>query len=216
MGVRGMYDQELSRLKDDIFSMGEAVVEAFQEALHLLKHRDKEKMNEMVSRDATINKRELEIHDRATLMIARQQPVATDLRTTIVALKISSDLERVGDLAVDMVKATMRLNEEDYQIEIHELESMADVAVKMLNEALTAYQKQDLMRAQHIALLDDKVDKKYAQYIKELFTSSDKNNIGQATQLAFIGRYIERIADYATNLAEWIVYERNGKHFDLN
>ncbi|WP_158735978.1 phosphate signaling complex protein PhoU [Alteribacillus sp. YIM 98480] len=216
MGVRGTYDQELSQLKNDIFSMGEAVIEAFSEALKILARQNKTKMDQIISNDASINKKELEIHDRATLMIARQQPVATDLRTTIVALKISSDLERVGDLAVDIVKSAKRMEESAHESEILELQDMAAIAIEMLNEALAAYRERDMMRAQQIAMMDDKVDEKYRLFIKDLFASTDKTNVEQTTQLAFTGRYIERIADYATNLAEWIVYERNGKHFDLN
>ncbi|WP_026699866.1 phosphate signaling complex protein PhoU [Salibacterium aidingense] len=216
MGVRGTYEQELSQLKNDLFSMGEQVMAAFNTALELLQSRDEEKINQLIENDAVINQVELKIHDEATMMIARQQPVATDLRTTIVALKISSDLERIGDLAVDMVKAAKRMETKRNESEIDDILDMAKVAEEMLKEALTAYQKRDMMRAQHIATLDDTVDKKYKHYIQRLFTLTDETNAEQTTQLAFIGRYVERIADYATNLAEWIVYESSGKHFDLN
>ncbi|MGY4689434.1 phosphate signaling complex protein PhoU [Salibacterium sp. K-3] len=216
MGVRGTYEQELSQLKDDLFSMGEDVISAFKQALQLLETRDEEKMNVLIEQDKLINEKELRIHDDATMMIARQQPVATDLRTTIVALKISSDLERIADLAVDIVKAAKRMERDSNDNEIQEIMEMAEVAEEMLYESLTAYQYRDLMRAQRIATLDDTVDQKYKHYIQRLFTLSDETNAGQTTQLAFIGRYVERIADYATNLAEWIVYESSGKHFDLN
>ncbi|MFD2705148.1 phosphate signaling complex protein PhoU [Salibacterium lacus] len=216
MGVRGTYEQELVQLKDDISSMGEDVIAAFRQALHLLENHDDEKIEALIEGDSSINQTELQIHDEATMMIARQQPVATDLRTTIVALKVSSDLERVADLAVDIVKAAKRMEQERNENEIQEIREMADVAEEMLHEALIAYQNRDLMRAQRIATLDDTVDRKYKHYIQRLFTLSDETNAEQTTQLAFIGRYVERIADYATNLAEWIVYESNGKHFDLN
>ncbi|SFP74832.1 phosphate signaling complex protein PhoU [Salibacterium halotolerans] len=216
MGVRGTYEQELLQLKADIFSMGEDVIAAFRQALNLLNNPDEEEMNVLIERDSDINGIELRIHDDATMMIARQQPVATDLRTTIVAMKVSSDLERVADLAVDIVKAAKRMEQNSNEDEIKAILEMADVAEEMLREALTAYQNRDLMRAQRIATLDDTVDQKYKHYIQSLFTLSDETNAGQTTQLAFIGRYVERIADYATNLAEWIVYESNGKHFDLN
>ncbi|SFM06803.1 phosphate signaling complex protein PhoU [Salibacterium qingdaonense] len=216
MGVRGTYEQELVQLKEDISTMGEDVIAVFRQALNLLENRDDEKIKTLIEGDSAINQRELQIHDDATMMIARQQPVATDLRTTIAALKVSSDLERVADLAVDIVKAAKRMEQESNGSEIQEIREMADVAEEMLREALIAYQNRDLMRAQRIATLDDTVDRKYKHYIQRLFTLSDETNAEQTTQLAFIGRYVERIADYGTNLAEWIVYESNGKHFDLN
>ncbi|RSL32707.1 phosphate transport system regulatory protein PhoU [Salibacterium salarium] len=216
MGVRGSYEQELSQLKQDLFSMGEQVIEAFSTSIELIKTQDRLKMEQLIADDAKINQIELKIHDDATMMIARQQPVATDLRTTIVALKISSDLERVGDLAVDILKAAKRMEEKKNEDEINAILEMAEVAQTMLKEAVIAYQERDMMRAQKIATLDDTVDKKYRLYIQSLFTLTDETNAEQTTQLAFIGRYVERIADYATNLAEWIVYETSGKHFDLN
>ncbi|RSL32293.1 phosphate transport system regulatory protein PhoU [Salibacterium salarium] len=216
MGVRGSYEQELSQLKKDLFVMGEQVIQAFSASINLIQTQDKLEMEQLIENDTKINQAELTIHDDATMMIARQQPVATDLRTTIVALKISSDLERVGDLAVDIVKASRRMEEKKNEEEINAILEMAEVAQDMLKKAMLAYQERDMMKAQQIATMDDTVDKKYRLYIQSLFTLTDETNAEQTTQLAFIGRYVERIADYATNLAEWIVYESSGKHFDLN
>lgn len=217
MPVRGAYEQELSSLQDEVYNMGSEVIQTFTRTMELL---DKEKghlLQEIIDYDKVINTKDLEIHDKATLMIARQQPVATDLRTTIVALKISSDLERVGDLTVDIIKASRRMSVFEPAQKIEEMREMASIAGSMMERALSAYKHKDLMTAQQIAVLDDKVDAKYKAFVRGLFSMSiEQNEIENIAQLAFIGRYIERIADYATNLAEWIVYEQNGQHFDLN
>ncbi|SFE71387.1 phosphate signaling complex protein PhoU [Alteribacillus iranensis] len=216
MGVRGLYDRELNELKEDILSMGDQVVLAFSQALSFLETREVSRINTFITDDEKVNKSELAIHDKVTMMIARQQPVATDLRVAIAALKIASDMERIGDLAVDIGKAAKRLSEETKIEDIQDIREMATIAEEMLTSVFEAYKNRDLMQAQQVAVMDDKVDDLYSRFIKKLFTSTDLLGVEQTTQLAFVGRYVERIADYATNLAEWVVYETNGKHFDLN
>ncbi|RKD75655.1 PhoU-like phosphate uptake regulator [Sinobaca qinghaiensis] len=217
MNVRSTYEQELASLQDEVFNLGKEVIQTFERAMELLDKGKGHLLQDIIDYDKVINKKELEIHDKATLMIAKQQPVATDLRTTIVALKISSDLERVGDLSIDIIKASRRMTAFQPEHKIEEMREMASIAVSMLDRALSAYKHKDLMTAQQIAVLDDKVDAKYKMFVRGLFAMSiEQNEIENIAQLAFIGRYIERIADYATNLAEWIVYEQNGQHFDLN
>lgn len=217
MPARGTYERELHYLQDSVLLMGDQVLEGFHQALEAIYQKNERVLNRIIEKDKRINEQELAIHDKVTLMIAKQQPVATDLRTAIVALKISGDLERIGDLTVDIIKASKRMSASTPSSEMKKLEDMALLAGSMLKRALSAYKDKDLMTAQQIAVLDDKVDAKYKAFIRGLFALSiDQNDIENIAQLAFIGRYIERIADYATNLAEWIVYEQNGQHFDLN
>ncbi len=174
-------------------------------------------MENIINKDYLINQKELELHDQVTLLISKQQPVATDLRKLIVVLKISSDLERVADLSVDIAKQSMRLKKESIIPYEDKLITMFLIAQDMIRISLESFENTDILMAQKIATMDDKVDHLYGEFIRALFQISHKQlEVDQVTQLAFIGRYIERIADYATNIAEWVVYEVNGQHFDLN
>ncbi|PYZ93607.1 phosphate transport system regulatory protein PhoU [Salipaludibacillus keqinensis] len=219
MPMRGGFLAELRELKEEIMLLGSMVEKAFEDVLTAIENEDVAKFNEIIKNDKKVNSLELDINEKATLLIAKQQPVASDLRNIIVALKISSDLERVGDLAVDMAKAAQRMDRmsyfKDYQ---SDLMAMATKTSKMMREVLIAYQQGNVIEAQHIANVDDEVDEAYGQFVKSIFTIKidDKETAEQVTQMAFIARYIERIADYCTNIAEWIIYEVNGERFDLN
>ncbi|MBM7097616.1 phosphate signaling complex protein PhoU [Bacillus sp. H-16] len=219
MSVRVNFESQLLELKKEIMLQGAMVERSFTEMMSAIKDNDETKMEDIILQDRHINELELEINERATLMIAKQQPVASDLRQIIVALKVSSDLERMGDLAVDMAKAAKRMTKTD-SVTKHEeaLMNLASKAQYMMKEVLKAYRNRDVLEAQQIASLDDDVDREYGQFVKSIFNVAvaENQDIQQITQMAFISRYIERIADYCTNIAEWIIYEVNGQRFDLN
>ncbi|MEK4565728.1 phosphate signaling complex protein PhoU [Alkalihalobacillus sp. FSL R5-0424] len=215
--LRSSFHQHLENVKDQISHLGKEVLSQFDKAIHAFEHSDLDVMKKVISYDEQINKYELQINNEVFQLIARQQPVATDLRSLIVAMKIAGDLERVGDLTVDMAKVSKRIEAESYLEKKHELLTMALDARKMLEESLVSFQTKNLIVAQKMAAFDDKVDAQFGQFIKGLFQSdTSEHGAEQLTQLAFIARYIERIADYATNVAEWVIYESNGEHFDLN
>ncbi|WP_416151339.1 phosphate signaling complex protein PhoU [Salipaludibacillus sp. HK11] len=210
---------ELAELKQEIMLLGEMVGKAFEEVLHGMEHEDYAKFDSVIAHDKAVNDLELEINEKATLLIAKQQPVASDLRKIIVALKISSDLERVGDLAVDMSKAAKRLESSEH-LQNHQpnLMEMATKTKIMLKEVLKAYNQSNVLEAQHIANTDDEVDEAYGNFVKSIFNVvvKEQETSEWVIQMAYISRYIERIADYCTNIAEWIIYEVNGQRFDLN
>lgn len=216
MQTRETFHSGLKDLKESIVHLGQEADRAFNDVIQAFMTNDFSKYEEIKENDKLINQQEITINERATLLIARQQPVASDLRKIIVAIKISSDLERVGDLAVDISKAGLRIS--NSKIDTTMLVEMGKVASDMLKSTLSAYEQGNVLEAQQIAALDDQVDDLYAQFIKQIFNLviSEQFEIEQVTQLAFISRYIERIADYATNIAELIIYEVNGQYFDLN
>ncbi|MCD8511742.1 MAG: phosphate signaling complex protein PhoU [Bacillus sp. (in: Bacteria)] len=219
MNIRGQFETELTKLKNEIMELGSRVENSFSEVIKAIEERQPEKMDDIIMFDETINRLELEINERATVMIARQQPVASDLRKIIVSLKVSSDLERMGDLTVDMAKAFKRMDKkEEFKHFEKQLLAMADKAKMMMQAALAAYQNSNVLEAQKIASLDDEVDRAYSQFVQSIFevVALETGTTEQITQMAYISRYIERIADYCTNIAEWIIYEVNGKRFDLN
>lgn len=217
MNIRSGFDADLNVLKQSIVQLGEEAVHALDHALDAFKNQDQTLMEKVIKNDDFINKLELEINEKATRLIAMQQPVASDLRKIIVALKVSSDLERVGDLAVDIAKGAKRLNDQaviDFGAQVIEL---AEMAKGMLTTSLQAYEAGDVLQAQKISHFDDNVDAQYKLFIKHLFTSlHEQGNAEYITQLAFLGRYLERIGDYSTNIAEWTIYEVNGQRFVLN
>jgi phosphate transport system protein len=218
MQTRETFHSGLTSLKGSIVQLGNEVNDAFNQSMDAFINNDSEKFAAIKENDVKVNQQEIVINEKATLLIARQQPVASDLRKIIVAFKVSSDLERVGDLAVDITKAAKRIPMTATKIDTRLLLQMANKASEMLSKALIAYENANVLEAQQIATLDDEVDEMYAQFVKKIFNIviSEQLEIEQVTQLAFISRYIERIADYATNIAELIIYEVNGQYFDLN
>lgn len=216
MPTRTHFEAELSVLKEDIADLGHSVLRGFQDTILAIETNNLPRLEDIVEEDEVINRIELDINDKATMMIARQQPVATDLRKIIAGLKVASDLERIGDLTVDMAKAALRMQRiPDYQLEIQELVHLADQVIHMIHRVFLAYSKSDVIGAQRIANLDDQIDKDYSEFVKKIFINQTTSG-ESVMQLAFIARYMERIADYGTNVAEWIIYEVNGQRFDLN
>ncbi|MCR6111481.1 phosphate signaling complex protein PhoU [Bacillus sp. A301a_S52] len=219
MPTRETFETNLAELKEDIMFLGTMVEKAFEATLDAVVHADEAKFDDIISNDKYINELELEINEKATLLIAKQQPVASDLRKIIVTLKVSSDLERMGDLTVDMAKAAKRIEDRDKVSHyMEDLMAMAEKAKDMLRKVLAAYRSSDVIKAQLIAALDDEIDAAYGEFVQSIFKMaiSGHDSPEYITQMAFISRYIERIADYSTNIAEWIVYEVNGQRFDLN
>ncbi|ADU31270.1 phosphate signaling complex protein PhoU [Evansella cellulosilytica] len=219
MAIRGQFELELEDLKKEINLLASMVEQSFREMMEAFEQKQYAKMDDIILHDKQINDAELAINEKATLMIARQQPVASDLRKIIVSLKVSSDLERMGDLTVDMAKAAKRFVLKDELAHFKkDLLELAVRAKEMVDEVITAYNDLNVLAAQKIATMDDEVDRSYAKFVQSLFdvVAIETGVTEQITQMAFISRYIERIADYCTNIAEWIIYEVNGKRFDLN
>jgi phosphate transport system protein len=218
MSVRESFDAQLKELKDELLELGNLAQTALKESIIALKNQDVEKALQIIENDYKINNLEADINDKVILMIAKQQPVATDLRRLIVAMKISTDLERIGDLAVNIAKSIIRIGEEPFVKPIEEIPKMAETARTMIKDVLQAFYDEDVVAAKNIADSDDEVDQKYGKIIKELLEIVTNNPqwIAQITQLTFICRFIERAADHATNISESVIYLVKGKYYDLN
>ena len=168
--------------------------------------------------DNVINILNEEINDFAILLIAKQQPVAIDLRRIIVAIKIATDVERIADFAVNIAKSTIRIGQEPHVKQAKRLKKMYEITSTMLKDSLIAYQKEDLGIAKEVADLDNEVDTLYGEVIKDLFVLNNQQseNYDQIVQMLFINRFLERAADHVTNIAENIFYLVKGKQYDLN
>ncbi|WP_085524422.1 phosphate signaling complex protein PhoU [Tuberibacillus sp. Marseille-P3662] len=218
MVVRGNFKAELDELKTSLLSLGRLSESAAQQAVEALKGQDIETSLQIIDDDYKINELEEDINDQVILMIAKQQPVASDLRRIMAAVKISTDIERVGDFAVNIAKSTIRIGNSSLIKPLEDIPKMAEIALKMLADGLKAYDEEDVALARTLAETDDKVDKLYGELIQELLELASKQpeNMAQITQLAFVCRYIERIADHVTNIAESIIFLVKGKRYELN
>jgi phosphate transport system protein len=211
--MRQSYDQELEGLRAELLRMGDLVGKAIEDAVQSLAKQDEALARKVIAGDDIIDQLEIDIEDKCMVLIARQQPLARDLRIISTGLKITTDLERMGDHAFDIAKVTLRLAKQPLIKPLVDIPRMARMAQQMLKESLEAYMTLDIALAERVCLADNEVDDLYQQVFRELLTymMEDQRTIGQATQLIFVGRYLERIADHATNIAEWVIYLVTGQ-----
>ena len=218
MTVREKFQYDLKTLGQKLIEIGSLAEIALSKSFHALQTKNIDKALEVIDDDTKIDMLDEEINDFAILLIAKQQPVAIDLRRIIVAIKIATDVERIADFAVNIAKASVRMGNQQFVIPIAKLEKMHKIAVEMLSFGLKAYYEEDIVLAKKGADMDDEVDRLYGETIKELLEVAQTNRdaLSQVTQLSFIARYIERIADHATNVSESVFYLVKGRHYDLN
>lgn len=218
MSTRSNFDNELLELKKLLLNMAQKAENAIKEAMEALIHQDLEKANQVIEFDNVIDDLEQDINNKAIILIAKESPVATDLRRIIVALKISSEVERVGDQAVNIAKSALHIGSEKHIKEIVDIPKMMDMALEMLAESLNAFISEDTELATQCAAKDDQVDEMYGKLVKELlaYIPQYPNQTNQITQLAFVCRYIERLGDHSTNIAENVIFLVTGKRYNLN
>ncbi len=216
--IRSHFETGLRELKDLLLQMGERTEQALDQSITALKEQDVVLAEKIIDQDIKINRLEEEINEKAILMIATQSPVASDLRRIIAALKISSDVERIGDYAVNIAKSVQMIGQKPLIKPLVDIPEMASISQTMLTQSLQAYYDEDLQLAKDVAETDDKVDTMYGITVQELLVlmSHNADAIEQITQLAFVCRYLERTADHCTNISESIIYLINGKRYDLN
>jgi len=218
MNTRSNFDSSLKQLKDMSLEMARLSENAVKEAMDALIRQDLEKAKQVIEADNVIDELEFKIDDKATLMIATQSPVAKDLRKILVGLKIASEVERIADQAVNIAKSALHIGKEKHIKEIVDIPKMMDMALEMLNDALTAFYTEDAALARKCAEKDDAVDEMYGRLVQELlgYIPENPTSTNQITQLSFVCRYIERIADHTTNISENVIFLVTGKRIDLN
>ncbi|HEV3030319.1 MAG TPA: phosphate signaling complex protein PhoU, partial [Polyangia bacterium] len=207
------YEQELRRLREQLLLMGAKVEEMIRGSIRALTERETALAEQMISFDKRINQLELEIDELCMQILARRQPVASDLRFITMALKLVTDLERIGDLGVNICERVVELNAEPPLKPYVDMPNMAREVQEMLHEALDAFVAADADRAQRVIVRDRNVDAYYMQIFRELLTymMEDPRNIFRATRLQSIAKYLERIGDHVTNLGEMVVFMVKGK-----
>lgn len=198
--------------------MGTMVEEAVERAVRSLAEQDIALAQSVIDNDDAVDDLELDIEQRCMTLFALQQPMAADLRAIGTALKIITDLERMADHAVDIAKVTRRLEGQPLIKPLIDIPRMAAIGRTMVRDALSAYVNRDVDLAYRMIARDDEVDHLYSQIFRELLTYmlEDPRTTQQATYLIFVAKYLERIADHATNLGEWIIYMVTGERKELN
>lgn len=218
MHTRSNFDSNLKQLKQLLLEMAYKSETAVKEAMNALINQDIDKAKQIIIGDNEIDQLDHEINDRALLMIATESPVASDLRKIIAAIKISNEVERIADNAVNIAKSALHIGNERFIKEITDIPKMMDLALEMLSESLTAFYADDVVLAKKSAEKDDQVDEMYGKLIHELmsYIPDNPSSTNQITQLAYICRYIERLADHSTNIAENVIFLVTGKRYELN
>jgi len=218
MVKRKEFDEGLKQLQGMLSEMGNRVEKALMDAMETLARLDVTSARKIVASDLELNRLEEQVAELGAKLIATQQPVATDLRRILAALKIASDLERMGDLSVDIAKAAIRLEGHPLMKPLIDLPRMADIARTMIRESIQSYLDENVNLAYKMAKDDDQVDTIFAQVFREMLTmmAEDARWINQAMLLSFVARYLERIADHATNIGESVVFLVMGNRPDLN
>jgi len=218
METRASFHQAMDALKQEILAMGVRVEEALRRAVSSLVNQDVVAAREVVADDEKINALETQIEDRCIALIATEQPVAMDLRRIVTGMKIVTQLERMGDHARHIAKATVRLAGDSYMKPLIDIPRMGELCAAMVRDVLSAFVQNDSERARSVARVDTEVDALHKQVVREVLTfmMGQPHNVSQGLELIFVSRFIERTADHVTNIAEWIVYCETGKHTELN
>jgi len=207
------FEEELRLIKEKVLRLGGLVEEGIANSIKALVERDTQLAERTIENDHVVNGLEVEIDELCLKVLALRQPAASDLRLITTAVKIITDLERIGDMAVNVCERVLELNEEAPLKPYIDIPRMAEAAQRMLKESLDAFVNGDTDLATKVLVEDDFVDDLNRQIFRELLTfmMEDPNTISRAMKILFISKYIERIADHATNIAEMVVFMVKGK-----
>lgn len=207
------FDEELAELKAKLVRMAGLAEDQIDKALEALVKRDSERASQVIERDHKVNALDVEIDEECISLLALHQPAARDLRLVTTAMKISTELERISDLAENICERTIELNQEPQLKPYIDIPRMGNIARMMVKESIDAFVKEDAALARKVLKDDDLVDELMEQIFRELlsFMIENPHTISRAIRLSFVAKYLERIADHATNMAELVVYLVEGK-----
>ena len=212
--MRNKFDEQLEKLHDMLVEMGALIEKAINVAIRALVEQNGDMAKEAMSIDMEVDQMEKEIESLCLRLLLQQQPVARDLRLISSALKMITDMERIGDHATDISEITLLLIGETYIKKLEHIPQMAEATAKMLTDSIDAFVKKDTDLAWNVIAYDDVVDDLFVAVKNDLIglIRADSANGEQAIDLIMIAKYFERIGDHATNIAEWVVFSITGKH----
>lgn len=214
MTARPQMDHEMSVITNDLLDMTKLVEDTIRNAIKSLVERDSELARNLIGSDEEIDDLEDVIKDKCLKFLATQQPLAGDLRYMISIMQMVRDLERIGDHCEDIAKYTLRFENEEYMKELIDIPRMADMAAKMVKNAIDAFVNKDLRLARKVWKADEEVDELFRNIYDELMGIIDQDaaKANQSVMFLFIAAHIERIADYATNICEETVFVLEGNY----
>ncbi|HHU53399.1 MAG TPA: phosphate signaling complex protein PhoU [Clostridiaceae bacterium] len=215
MAQRVNYQKELENLHQSMIHMGSDVEESIHSAVHALTDNDIELASKVIERDDVIDDQERKITHECIMLIARQQPVASDLRNITANMKLVTDLERVADHAEDIAEHVIYLNEKNYNVTVpHDVVKLTDHILRMVHLVLDAYVETDLEKAKQIVMMDIRVNALYSKLKKYLVRQMklDSDMAPAMVEMLLVCKHLERIGDHAKNIAEWIVYFIEGEY----
>jgi phosphate transport system protein len=208
-----IFDDELKRLKENLLRLGAMVEAAVNNSIRSLVDRDSNLANEVIMKDHLINALDVEIDEECIRLIALRQPKAGDLRSIITAMKITTDLERIGDLAVNIAERALELNQEPQLKPYIDIPRMAEIAQEMVRDSLDMFVAGCKELPEDFVSKEKHIDDLNVQVFNELllYMMQDQRTITRATRITYISKYLERMADHATNIAEDVIYMCKGK-----
>ena len=212
--MRNRFDEQLHTLNHELLEMGALIERAIRSATDALVKQDVEAALQAIAADKEVDQAERDIESLCLKLLLQQQPVARDLRLISSALKMITDMERIGDQASDIAELVIYLSKEPYIKELTHLPQMAENAIRMVSSALDAYVRKDVVLAQEVMGMDDAIDALFVTVKDELIAliRNDAAAGSQAIDLLMIAKYYERIGDHAQNIAEWVEYALTGRH----
>lgn len=212
--MRNRFDQQLVKLNNELIEMGSMIEKAIENAISALVNQDVDLAKMAIDADEDIDHQEKEIENLCLKLLLQQQPVAKDLRLISSALKMITDMERIGDHAVDISEITIFMSGQQYQSRLEHIQQMAKETTVMLVGSIDAFVNKNLEQARKVIQQDDTVDQLFVKVKQELIDliRQDADYGEQAADLLMIAKYFERIGDHATNISEWVIFSITGKH----
>lgn len=215
--MRNRFDRQLLELNNELIQMGSLIERAIEMGISALVRQDVEKAEKAIAFDSEIDEQEKTVESLCMKLLLQQQPVAKDLRLISAALKMITDMERIGDHAADISEMTILMADSEYErseISVELVESMAKATTDMVIKSVDAFVNKDLELARGVIAQDDVVDDLFAEFKQKLIQKISENvkNGEQATDMLLVAKYFERIGDHATNIAEWVIYSITGEH----
>ncbi len=216
--MRSKLDDGLVQLHGMLEEMGDLIEKALEGCVEALAKEDTEKAREIIKNDQLVNRQEKEIESLCFKMLLMQNPVAYDLRNISAAMKMITDMERIGDHAADICELILYTGKTETAMDYGHISRMAKVTIQMVQGSIEAFIKRDLDLAKRVCKSDDEVDELFQKTKYDLvkLIRRDVSISEQAIDMLMIAKYFERIGDHATNIGEWVIYSINGVHKDYN
>lgn len=214
--MRERFEQQMEILHTELIELGALCEQAIGRTYEVLLEGNQRAAEEIIKKDQVVDAKEREIEDLCFRIILQQQPVARDLRQVSAALKMITDMERIGDHAGDISEMTLLMSDEPYIISPEEIQGMAKETTDMVIKSIDAFVKRDMELAKKVIAQDDVVDDLFMKVKQDLIQMINKSaeNGEQAADILMVAKYFERIGDHATNIAEWVIYSITGSHID--